>query len=56
MDMISVISAERVIPAYDLLAPLGLPELKEAKGIAFYPNRFDSPDDLIYVMSGRGYV
>lgn len=37
MDMISVISAERVIPAYDLLTSLGLPELKHAKGIGFYP-------------------
>ena len=51
MDMISVISAERVIPAYDLLTSLGLPELKHAKGIGFYPNRFASPADLIYVMS-----
>ena len=54
MDMISVISAERVIPAYDLLTSLGLPELKHAKGIGFYPNRFASPADLIYVMSAEG--
>ena len=54
MDMISVISAERIIPAYDLLAPLGLPESKGAKGIAFYPNRYYSPNDLIYVMTGEG--
>lgn len=54
MDMISVISAERVIPAYDVLTPLGLPELKQAKGIGFYPNRFANPADVIYVMSGEG--
>ncbi len=54
MDMISVISAERVIPAYDLLSPLGLPELKNARGIGFYPNRFANPSDVIYVMSGEG--
>ena len=54
MDMISVISAERVIPAYDLLTSLGLPELKHAKGIGFYPNRFANPSDLIYVMSAEG--
>ena len=54
MDMISVISAERVIPAYDVLTPLGLPELKRAKGIGFYPNRFANPSDVIYVMSGEG--
>lgn len=54
MDMISVISAERVIPAYDILTPLGLPELKHARGIGFYPNLFTNPDDVIYVMSEEG--
>ncbi|MEY8590734.1 PKD-like family lipoprotein [Butyricimonas hominis] len=54
MDMISVISAERIIPAYDLLAPLGLPDLKHARGIGFYPNLFASPNDVIYVMTGEG--
>ena len=54
MDMISVISAERVIPAYDVLAPLGFPELRHARGIGFYPNRRANPDDVIYVMSEEG--
>ena len=43
-----------MIPAYDLLSPLGLPELKNARGIGFYPNRFANPSDVIYVMSGEG--
>ena len=54
MDMISAISAERVIPAYDVLAPLGFPELRHARGIGFYPNRRANPDDVIYVMSEEG--
>ncbi|WP_349113478.1 PKD-like family lipoprotein [Butyricimonas faecihominis] len=54
MDMIAVISAERVIPAYDILTPLGLPELKYARGIGFYPNLFSNPADVIYVMSEEG--
>lgn len=54
MDMVSVISAERIIPAYDLLAPLGLPDLKHAEGIGFYPNLYASPNDVIYVMTGEG--
>lgn len=54
MDMISVISAERIIPAYDLLTPLGLPELKNATNIGFYPNLYASPSDVIYVMSEEG--
>lgn len=54
MDMISVISADRIIPAYNLLTPLGLPDLKRASGIGFYPNRFANPNDVIYVMSEEG--
>lgn len=54
MDMISVISADRILPAYDLLTPLGLPDVKHATGIGFYPNRFASPNDVIYVMSKEG--
>ena len=54
MDMISVISAERVIPAYNVLAPLGFPEVKHARGIGFYPTRLANPDDVIYVMSEEG--
>lgn len=37
MDMISVISADRIEPAYDLLSLLGLPDLKNATKIGFYP-------------------
>ena len=54
MDMISVISAERTVPAYDILTPLGLPELKQAAGIGFYPTLYSNPSDIIYVMSGEG--
>ena len=54
MDMISVISAERVIPAYDLLTPLGLPDLKKANEIGFSTSLFASPNDQIYVMSEEG--
>lgn len=53
MDMISVISSDRFVFAYDLLAPLGLPEMKEARGIGFYPNNYSS-GDIIYVMSEEG--
>ena len=51
-----MISAERVIPAYDLLTSLGLPELKHAQGSWFYPNRYARilPIDLRDV--GRGNV
>ena len=54
MDMISVISADRVIPAYDLLTPLGLPDLKKANEIGFSTSLFASPNDQIYVMSEEG--
>ena len=32
MDMISVISAERVIPAYDVLAPVGISGVEVCEG------------------------
>ena len=54
MDMISVISAERFVPAYDVLTPLGLPDVKHAQSIGFYPNLYSNPSDIIYVMSGEG--
>lgn len=54
MDMVSVISADRIVPAYDLLTSLGLPDIKHAAGIGFYPNRFANPSDVIYVMSEDG--
>ncbi|MEG2341300.1 MAG: PKD-like family lipoprotein [Odoribacter sp.] len=53
MDMISVISKDRIVPAYDLLSSRGLPELKNATKIGFYPNRF-SQGDMIYVLSESG--
>ena len=53
MDMISVISTERVVPAYDLLTSLGLPEVKHARGIGFNPTQY-SPFDMIFVMSEEG--
>lgn len=54
MDMISVISKDRIIPAYDLLSGLGLPECKDAKMLGWYPNLYASPGDLIYCMTKDG--
>ncbi len=53
MDMISVISADRIVPIYDVLASSGLPELQKATKIGFYPKQ-DAPNDVIYVMSEKG--
>ncbi len=53
MDMISVISADRIEPAYDLLSLLGLPDLKEATKIGFYPAPVQT-GDVIYLMSEEG--
>ena len=53
MDMISVISADRIEPAYDLLSLLGLPDLKKATKIGFYPAPV-ATGDVIYLMSEEG--
>ncbi len=53
MDMISVISADRIEPAYDLLSLLGLPDLKKATKIGFYPAPVQT-GDVIYLMSEEG--
>ena len=51
--MISVISADRIEPAYDLLSLLGLPDLKKATKIGFYPAPV-ATGDVIYLMSEEG--
>ena len=53
LDMISAISATRIVPAYDLMPSLGLPEVKHATGVGFYPNVYAS-GDVIYLMSEEG--
>ena len=53
LDMISAISKTRIVPAYDLMPGLGLPELKHATGIGFYPNVY-ATGDIIYLMSEEG--
>ncbi len=37
LDMISVLSKERTLPAYDLLASLGLPEVTNARMLGWAP-------------------
>lgn len=54
MDMISVISSDSIATAYDILSPLGLPEVHHARGIGFYPNMINNPNDVIYIMSEEG--
>lgn len=53
MDMISVISSDRIVPAYDLLTPLGLPEIHNATMIGFTPTMYVRGDE-IYVLSMDG--
>lgn len=53
MDMISVLSKEKVLPAYDLLSSLGLPEIKNARMLGWYPN-FWSYGDILYLVSEEG--
>lgn len=53
MDMISVISADRIVPAYDLLTPLGLPEIHNATMIGFAPTLY-ARGDVLYVLSEEG--
>lgn len=53
LDMVSVLSKEKVLPAYDLLASLGLPEIRYARMLGWYPNLYAS-GDVIYLMSEDG--
>ena len=52
--MISVLSKERTLPAYDLLASLGLPEVTNARMLGWAPSRFANPGDVIYLISEKG--
>lgn len=54
MDMISVISSDRIVAAYDILSPLGLPNVHHARGIGFHPSLYASTGVQIYVMSEEG--
>lgn len=54
MDMISVLGGGRIVPAYNILAPLGLPALKNATSIGWYPQLSGDGNDLIYIMSEEG--
>lgn len=55
MDMISALGGGRVVPAYDVLEPLGLPALRNAVSIGWYPEvAADVNKDLIYVMTEEG--
>ena len=54
LDMISVLSKERTLPAYDLLASLGLPEVTNARMLGWAPSRFANPGDVIYLISEKG--
>ena len=54
MDMISMISSDNYVTAYDVLSPLGLPKVHHATGIGFYPNMMNNPNDVIYIMSKEG--
>lgn len=52
-DMVSRISADRIVPVYDILGDLGLPECHNATQIGFAPSRM-SGGDIIYVFSETG--
>lgn len=53
LDMISQISKDRIVPAFDLLSSLGLPDLKNAIRIGWNPQQYTA-GDFIYVMSSEG--
>lgn len=54
-DMVSRISAERIVPVHDILGDLGLPECHNATQIGFSPGRVGvAGSDVIYVLSETG--
>lgn len=53
-DMVSRISADRIIPVYDILGDLGLPECHNATQLGFSPSRMSGGKDAIYVFSETG--
>lgn len=54
LDMITVISADREVRAFDLLASRGLPEIKNAYSIGWDPNTSTGDDIFIFSKDG-GY-
>lgn len=54
LDMITVISEDRVVRAFDLLTPLGLPDIKNAVSIGWDPNDMTGDDIYVFSMDG-GY-
>ena len=53
LDMIAVISDDRILPAYNVLEPLGLPDLKRAVSIGFNPSLM-AGGDQIYIFTEEG--
>ena len=54
MDMISQITSERIVPAYDILTPLGMPEIHGATRIGFHPTSWTGIGTVICVHSKEG--
>lgn len=55
LDMVSYISADRLIPTYDLMPSRGLPGgTTGAYGIGFWPNYYNETMDRMYLMTDQG--
>lgn len=53
-DMVSRISADRIVPVHDILKDLGLPEGKNARQLGFSPTRFGGETDKFIVFAETG--
>ena len=53
-DMVSRISADKIIPVYDIMKGLGLPEGKNAFQLGFSPTRYGGQTDRIFLFGEDG--